>query len=280
MPRLEVGEWIESAVDFLREHGEPFFDAIRFVLDGPIEEIVALLTWPPAFVLALLAGLLGLWVRGWQFAIFAVLGFLLIDSMERWEAAMSTLGLVLVATVAAAIIAIPAGILAAQNQWVSTVTRPVLDFMQTLPVFVYLLPAIFFFSIGQVSGAVATIIFAIPPGVRLTELGLRQVDEEMVEAAHAFGASNAQTLRGVQFPLALPTIMAGINQVIMLALSMVVVAGLVGAGGLGAEVVRGLQRLNLGLAFEAGISVVIMAIFLDRVTEAAGRRARDAMGMV
>lgn len=279
MPRIEVGEWIDAVIDWLTDYGSPVFDFIVFLLDGPIRELTDLLLWPPAWVVALIAGAIGLRVRSWQFGLFAVAGFLLIDAMDRWDAAMSTLGLVLVATVTAAVIAIPAGIVAAQSRLVSSLARPVLDFMQTLPVFVYLLPAAFFFGIGLVPGAVATIVFAIPPGVRLTELGIRQVDREMVEAAHAFGASRLQTLLQVELPLAVPTIMAGVNQVIMLALSMVVVAGLIGAGGLGSEVVRGLQRLNLPLAFEAGIAVVIIAIVLDRITEAIGREAREAMGI-
>jgi len=151
--------------------------------------------------------------------------------------------------------------------------RPVLDFMQTMPSFVYLIPAIVFFGIGKVPGAVATLVFSMPPVVRLTELGLRQVDREVVEAGEAFGAAPRKILTSIQIPLALPTIMAGVNQTIMLALSMVVIAGIVGAGGLGAVVFRGVTRLNVGLGFEGGLSVVILAIFLDRITAAFGDRA-------
>lgn len=279
MPRIEIGDWIDAVIEFLQDNVPWPFDFIGWILDGPIEQLADALNYPPFWVIAIIAGALGFWVRSWQFGLFAVVGFLLIDGMNQWEAAMFTLALVLVATIVASAVAIPIGILAAENRAVSTLVRPVLDFMQTLPVFVYLLPAVFFFSIGPVAGGVATIIFAIPPGVRLTELGIRQVDEEMVEAAHAFGATGGQTLRQVELPLALPTIMAGINQVIMLGLSMVVVAGLIGAGGLGAEVIRGIQRLNIGLGFEAGIAVVVIAIFLDRTTEALGRRASASMGI-
>jgi ABC-type proline/glycine betaine transport system permease subunit len=171
---------------------------------------------------------------------------------------------------------VPVGIWAARSRRVSSVVRPVLDFMQTLPVFVYLIPAVFFFGIGVVPGVVATTVFAIPPAVRLTELGIRSVDREVVEASIAFGAKPRQLLREVQVPLAMPSIMAGVNQTIMLALSMVVIAGLVGAGGLGAVVVRGISTLDVGAGFEGGLAVVFLAIYLDRLTNAlaAPRRRR------
>jgi ABC-type proline/glycine betaine transport system permease subunit len=175
-----------------------------------------------------------------------------------------------VAAVIATAVAVPIGILAARHRAVSVVVRPVLDFMQTTPVFVYLIPAVFFFGVGVVPGVVATILFAIPPGVRLTELGIRQVDREVVEASQAFGARPGQVLREVQLPLALPSIMAGVNQVIMLALSMVVTAGLLGAAGLGAVVVRAVTQLDVGSGFEGGLAVVLLAVFLDRLTAAFG----------
>ncbi len=181
---------------------------------------------------------------------------------------MSTLSLVVVAAFVAVLIGIPLGILAANSEIASKIFKPILDFMQTLPVFVYLIPAIIFFGIGKVPGVFATVIFAMPPAVRLTELGLRQVDQEVVEAAEAFGAPKLKILWKVQLPLAMPTLMAGVNQVIMLALSMVVTAGIVGAGGLGAVVYRGVTRLDLGLGFEGGLAVVVLAIFLDRLTAA------------
>jgi glycine betaine/proline transport system permease protein len=179
---------------------------------------------------------------------------------------------VLLASLVAIGIGVPIGIAAAQMDRVRTLIRPVLDFMQTLPVFVYLLPAVFFFGIGVVPGVVATTIFAIPPAVRLTELGIRQVDSEVVEAAVAFGSRPRQVLRDVQLPLAMPSIMAGVNQVIMLALSMVVIAGMVGGGGLGAVVVQAVTTLDIGKGFEGGLAVVIVAIYLDRVTAAFGAR--------
>jgi glycine betaine/proline transport system permease protein len=192
-------------------------------------------------------------------------------SVQLWTETMQTLALVLVAAALAAVVGIPLGVLAARRRAVSVVLRPVLDFLQTTPVFVYLIPAVFFFGVGVVPGVVATTIFALAPGVRLTELGIRQVDREMVEAADAFGARPRQVLRDVQLPMALPSIMAGVNQVIMLALSMVVVAGLTGAAGLGAVVVRAVTQLDVAAGFDGGLAVVLLAIFLDRFTAALSR---------
>ncbi|NYI97297.1 glycine betaine/proline transport system permease protein [Streptomonospora nanhaiensis] len=224
-----------------------------------------------SLLVAPLLVLLALFVAGWKVALFSALGFLLIISMEKWDNAMSSLALILVATVVAVVVSLPIGILAAQNDRVSAVVKPVLDFMQTLPAFVYLLPAIAFFSIGTVPGVIATVIFAMPPGVRLTELGIRQVDKELVEAGEAFGAPDSQILRRIQLPLALATIMAGVNQIIMLSLSMVVIAGMVGAGGLGNDVYTGIAQGNVPVGFEGGIAVVVLAIFLDRLTGAVTR---------
>ncbi len=183
---------------------------------------------------------------------------------------MDTLTLVLVATLVTLVIAVPLGIWASRSKAVSAVVRPVLDFMQTMPAMVYLIPGVIFFGVGVVPGIIATIIFALPPGVRMTELGIRQVDGELVEAAEAFGTTSRNTLLRVQLPLALPTIMAGINQVIMLGLSMVVIAGMVGGGGLGGSVYRAIGNVDVGLGFEAGISIVIIAMYLDRMTGALG----------
>jgi glycine betaine/proline transport system permease protein len=224
----------------------------------------------PFIVLIALFALIGWTIRSWQFAIGTVLAFLLIVSMGFWESAMQTLGLVLIATLIAVAIAVPLGILAAKNDKFSAVIKPVLDFMQTMPAFVYLIPAVLLFSIGFVPGIFATVIFALPPGVRFTELGIRGVDSETVEAGQAFGAAPGKILRGIQLPLAMPTIMAGINQVIMLSLSMAVLAGFVGARGLGMDVVSAVSTQRLALGIEAGLSVVIIAVYLDRVTAALG----------
>jgi glycine betaine/proline transport system permease protein len=272
IPSIPVGAWIDAVIGWLRANLGPLFDFINLVIGTFADWLSALLLAPPAIVLIVVAGALAWVARGWRFAVFALLGFGLVAAMGLWQDAMATLALVLIATVLAAIVAVPVGILAARNGAVSTTVRPVLDFMQTLHPFVYLIPAIFFFGIGDVPGVVATTVFAMPPGVRLTELGIRQVDKEVVEAGEAFGAAPRQVLARIQVPLAMPTIMAGINQVIMLALSMVVLAGLVGAGGLGAVIVGGISRLDVALGFEGGIAVVILAIFLDRLSGAVGRR--------
>jgi ABC-type proline/glycine betaine transport system permease subunit len=274
LPRVPLGDWVEALVDWLGDNASWLFDAIRAALLAIVERLDALLASAPAFVFIVLAALLAWRVRGRAFAAFTLVAFTLIVSMELWEATIVTLALVLVSTLVALVIAVPLGIASARNGAVSAAVRPVLDFMQTLPAFVYLIPAITFFRIGTVPGLVATLIFALPPGVRFTELGIRQVDEEVVEAARAFGATPRLTLTRVQIPLAMPTIMGGINQVIMLALSMVVIAGMVGAGGLGSLVFRAITRLNIGLGFEAGLAVVILAIFLDRLTGALAERAR------
>jgi glycine betaine/proline transport system permease protein len=268
--RVPVGDWIESGVNWLTTNLSGLFDFISTVIDWMTGNLETVLLWPPPIVLALLFGLLGWLVRGYKFGSFSLLSFIFIFSMNLWDPAMSTLSLVLVSSIIAVAIGIPLGILAAKNELANSLFRPVLDFMQTMPAFVYLIPAIVFFGIGKVPGVFATVIFAMPPAVRLTELGIRQVDAEVVEAAEAFGATSSKVLRSIQIPLAMPTIMTGVNQVIMLALSMVVIAGIVGAGGLGAIVFRGVTRLDIGLGFEGGIAVVILAIFLDRLTASLG----------
>jgi glycine betaine/proline transport system permease protein len=279
VPRVPVGDWIDAAFDWLKVNLEPIFDVISTVTESGVEGLGdVLLILPPVGFVVVLAGL-GLAVRSVTFAVGSLIGLLLIDSMRLWEPAMETVALVLVATAVSVLIAIPVGIAAAKSARVSAVVRPVLDFMQTMPAFVYLIPAVTFFSIGLVPGVVTTIIFALPPGVRLTELGIRQVDRETVEAGHAFGSSPGQILRGIELPLARPTIMAGVNQVIMLALSMAVIAGLIGAGGLGGVVVTSISRLDIGLGFEAGLAVVILAIYLDRLTASFGERGDRPRGL-
>ncbi|MQA32746.1 ABC transporter permease subunit [Modestobacter roseus] len=272
MPRIPLGDWIDTAFDWLKDNLEPVFDGISAVTETAVDGLASGLLLLPAIVMAALFAVLGGVVRSVRFGVVSLLGLLLIIALELWVPAMETLALILVATLIAVLIGVPVGIAAARNDRVSAAVRPVLDFMQTMPGFVYLIPAVTFFSIGVVPGVVTTIIFALPPGVRLTELGIRQVDPELVEAGHAFGSPPGQILRRVQLPLALPTIMAGINQVIMLALSMAVIAGLIGAGGLGGVVVSGISRLDIGLGFEAGLAVVVLAVYLDRLTGALGQR--------
>ncbi|WP_277452589.1 proline/glycine betaine ABC transporter permease [Janibacter sp. DB-40] len=269
-PRVPVGQWAESIIDWLTTNVAALFDFIDLTVGWLVDTLNAALLSPPSIVIILVLTLIAWLVRSWQFAVATPVGFALVAGMGQWENAMLTLSLVIIATMVAVVIAVPIGIAAARSAWVSGAVRPLLDFMQTMPAFVYLIPAIIFFSVGAVPGVVATVIFSLPPGVRLTELGIRQVDSETVEAGAAFGATPRQILRGIQLPLATPTIMAGINQVIMLALSMVVIAGMVGADGLGKEVVSAISTLNIPLGVEAGLGVVILAIFLDRTTAALG----------
>ncbi|QUH01737.1 proline/glycine betaine ABC transporter permease [Saccharopolyspora erythraea] len=273
LPRVPLGEWFQDLVNWLQDNIGPVFDFIDLAVRSAVSGLTALLTWPPELVMLAIFTALALWLRGWRFALFTLVGFGLVISMREFPPAMQTLALVLVASIIAVVIAIPVGILAARHRRVSLVVRPVLDLMQTMPAFVYLIPVIFFFNIGSVPGVVATVIFALPPGVRLTELGIRQVDAEVVEAGEAFGAPPSRILTGIQLPLAMPSIMAGVNQVIMLSLSMVVIAGMVGAEGLGTEVYTAVTRVQLGAGFEAGVAVVILAVYLDRITAVLSDRA-------
>ncbi|QOR70715.1 ABC transporter permease subunit [Ruania alkalisoli] len=278
IPHIPLGAGAEAAVDWIKLNLPVVLDAISDSFNFLAGELTDLLMLLPALVLAALFAVLGAWVRSWKFAVFVLLGMTLIISMEVWEPAMQTLSMVLVATLVAVIISIPVGILAAKNGTVSAIVRPVLDFMQTMPALVYLVPVVIFFSIGFAPGVVATIIFSLPPGVRLTELGIRQVDSETVEAGEAFGGTSGQILRGIQLPLGLPTIMAGINQVIMLGLSMAVMAGFVGAPGLGKIVTGALATVDVAVGFEAGLGIVILAIFLDRLTGAIGQPTPGSIG--
>ncbi|MFB7182996.1 ABC transporter permease/substrate binding protein [Streptomyces sp. NPDC056257] len=272
MPRLHLGAWVDSGVDFLQSHLSWLFDAISALVTGLYDGIDAVLSAPAPLLFAGILALGAWWLRGLLAGLLAFAGLALIDSVGLWSDAMSTLSLVLVATLVTLVFAIPLGIWASRSDRVSAVLRPVLDFMQTMPAMVYLIPGIIFFGVGVVPGIIATIIFSLPPGVRMTELGIRQVDAELVEAAEAFGTTPRDTLFRVQLPLALPTIMAGVNQVIMLGLSMVVIAGMVGGGGLGGAVYRAIGNVDIGLGFEAGISIVILAMYLDRMTGALGRQ--------
>ncbi len=269
--KLPLGEIVEIAVEFLLDHAQWLFDAIDIAIGGLVGGISAALSWLPGVALACIIVLLALWRVGWKFAVFAAVALAVIFMLDLWPQTVDTLGLVLAATVVALVLGVPIGIAAGRNDRTEAVLRPALDFMQTMPAFVYLIPAAMFFGLGQVPGTIATVIFALPPTVRLTSLGIRQVPRELVEAGLAFGCTSRQLLLKVQVPTALPSIMAGVNQTIMLALSMVVIASMIGAGGLGNEVLRGIQRLDVGLGFESGLAVVLVAILLDRITQSFGR---------
>ncbi|WP_086729186.1 ABC transporter permease/substrate binding protein [Streptomyces carpinensis] len=270
MPRIPLGDWVNSAVDWLLNHMAWLFDFFKTVFTGTYDGIDAVLQAPEPLLLAGIFAVLAWWLRGSVAGVLTFVGFAFIDSMELWSDAMVTLSLVLVATIIALVVSVPVGIWAARSNRVSAVVRPVLDFMQTLPAMIYLIPAILFFGTGASAGIVATLIFALAPGVRMTELGIRQVDAELVEAAEAFGTTPRNTLLRVQLPLALPTVMAGVNQVIMLGLSMAAIAGMVGTGGLGGDVNEAIGQLNVGLGSESGVAIVILAIYLDRMTSALG----------
>ncbi|MFJ6389757.1 ABC transporter permease/substrate binding protein [Streptomyces sp. NPDC091972] len=270
MPRIPLGDRVNDTVDWLLTHVSWLFDFLKTVFTGTYDGIDAVLQAPRPLLLAGIFAVIAFWLRGTLAGVLTFAGFAFIDSLELWEDAMTTLSLVLVATIIALVIAVPVGIWAARSNRVSGFVRPVLDFMQTLPAMIYLIPAILFFGTGASAGIVATLIFALAPGVRMTELGIRQVDKELVEAAEAFGTTPRDTLLRVQLPLALPTVMAGVNQVIMLGLSMAAIAGMVGTGGLGGDVNEAIGQLNVGLGSEAGVAIVILAIYLDRMTSALG----------
>ncbi|HRN18370.1 MAG TPA: proline/glycine betaine ABC transporter permease [Trueperaceae bacterium] len=275
LERVPLAGWIENLVSYIQvtyaSGFDGFADGVKFVIDG----LLGLLqTVPPLALIVVLAALVT-WKAGWRLGLFTVAGLFLIHNIELWTPFLQTLALVVTAQVLIIVVGVPLGILAASSDLADRIMRPILDFMQTMPAFVYLIPAVMFFGIGLVPGVVATFIFSIPPLVRLVNLGIRQVPVDLVEAADAFGTTRLQKLVKVQVPLALPTMMAGINQSIMLNLSMVVIAGMIGARGLGAEVLRGIQRIQVGQGFEAGLAVVILAIVLDRLTAsfAGGRKA-------
>ncbi|MEU0154508.1 ABC transporter permease [Micromonospora fulviviridis] len=276
LPRVPLGTWTESAVDWATATLDPLFDAVATVVDALVHPLNDLLTGVPAVAVVAVLAALGCWLRGWKFGLGTAVGLGLVAGMPYWEETMSTLAQVLVASTLALLLAIPLGILVAENKRASAMARPVLDLMQTMPAFVYLIPAIFFFGIGTVPGVLATLVFSMPPGVRLTELGLRQVDKEIVQAAESFGAPPWMVLLRTKLPLALPTIMTGVNQVIMLALSMVVIAGMVGAGGLGDVIMFALSQVEVGSGFEGGIAVVVLAVVLDRLTDSVGDRFPSA----
>ena len=271
---IPVDQWVSGLVDYLLDHAQGLFDVISYLLESLIFGIEDLLLLFPAWVLIALLAVLAWWRINWRFALFTFATLALIVGMNLWDETVSTLALVIAATLASLIIGVPLGILAAYSDRFERILRPILDLMQTMPAFVYLIPAAMFFGLGQVPGVVATIVFAMPPAVRLTNLGIRQVPDDLLEAGQAFGCTSWQMLKRVQLPTAKPSIMAGINQTIMLALSMVVIASMIGAGGLGDTVLRGIQRLDVGLGFEGGLAVVILAVVLDRITQSFGSSKR------
>jgi glycine betaine/proline transport system permease protein len=268
VPKIPLAEWTESGVDWITDTFDGAFDLLDTVIDLIIGSLEFVLLAPPELLMVAILGVIAFFLAGWRVALFTVVGLLFVISLDLWEAAMQTLALVLAATVVALAIGIPIGILAAKSAAVEGAIRPVLDVAQTMPAFVYLVPIVVLLGIGAGPALIATVIFAMPPAVRLTMLGIQQVPKDTVEAA--------QTLVKVELTLSLKTIMAGVNQVIMLSLSMVVIAGLAGAGGLGEPVVTGLSQLNVGISFVGGVGIVVIAIMLDRVTRAMARGDRKS----
>ncbi|MFK5970859.1 MAG: proline/glycine betaine ABC transporter permease [Candidatus Marithrix sp.] len=271
IPKLPLDHWIDDGLDFLTDNFAFLTKIVSRDLEDMIDYMVESLMYFPPWMVIIIFALIAWRFAGYKVGIFTVLGLCLLWNLRLWESTMETLTLVLVATFIAILIAIPTGILAAVSKLANRIIMPLMDLMQTMPAFVYLIPAIPFFGLGTVSAIFSTVIFAMPPTIRLTYLGIKQVSPELVEAADAFGSTKTQKLLKVQLPLAIPTIMAGINQTIMLALSMVVIAAMIGAGGLGGEVWTAIQRLKPGMGFQAGIAIVILAIILDRITQKIGR---------
>jgi glycine betaine/proline transport system permease protein len=281
VPKIPLAEWTERGVDWITDTFEGAFDLLSTVIDLILGSLEYVLLAPPELPMVAILGAIAFFLASWRVALFTVLGLLFVISLNLWDAAMQTLALVLAATIVALAIGIPIGIIAAKSAGLEAALRPVLDVAQTMPAFVYLVPIVVLLGIGAGPAVIATVIFAMPPAVRLTMLGIQQVPKDTVEAAHAFGATPWQTLIKVELPLSLRTIMAGVNQVIMLSLSMVVIAGLAGAGGLGEPVVTGLSQLNVGISFVGGVGIVVIAIMLDRVTRAmAERRDREGISKI
>ena len=265
--KIPLAQGVDRVVDWLTDALGPFFNFISTFVQSIIDTSVDVLGFGPPIVLILLLTLLAFYTNKWPLALFTFIGLLLIDNLGYWDAMIQTLALVLASVLITVILGIPLGILASQSKWLRNILMPILDFMQTMPGFVYLIPAILFFGIGVVPGIVASVIFAIAPAIRMTSLGIQEVPKDLIEASDAFGSTRGQKIMKVQLPLAMPTIMAGINQCIMLSLSMVVMASLVGAPGLGAEVYRAVSQIKVGEGFEAGLAIVIIAIILDRISQ-------------
>lgn len=280
IPSIPIAEWTNSAVGWITETLEPVTEPLDALIEGAVGGLATVLTAPPELVMIAVFAAVAFLLAGWRIALFTALGLVLIISLDLWAEAMLTLSLVLASAITAMVIGIPIGIIAAKSKRIEAVIMPVLDTMQTMPAFVYLVPVALVFSLGETPALIATVVFAAPPAVRLTMLGIHQVPSETVEAAQAFGSTPWQTLMKVELPLSVRSIMAGVNQVIMLSLSMVVIAALVGASGLGEPVLVGLGNLDVGAALVGGLGIVILAIILDRITRGFERRDRMGISMI
>lgn len=275
--QIPVGDWIEAGVDFLVENFRPLFQAIRWPVSIGLEGIETVLNGIPPLIFIIIVGLLAWQIAGRRVGIFSYIAMVIVGFLGVWEESMVTISLVITAVVLCVIAGIPIGIACARSDKAEQIIRPILDAMQTLPTFVYLVPVVMLFGIGQVPGVIVTFIFAVPPLIRLTNIGIRQVSPEVVEAAQAFGSTPNQVLWEAQIPLAMPTILAGVNQSIMMALSMVVVASMIAVEGLGQMVLRGIGRLDIALASTGGIGIVLVAVMLDRITQAVANQGNSKL---
>ena len=269
IPSLPIASWVDDAVKWVTNTFEFFFDPVKDNFGWLLDISAEYLSMIPPVIVILLVAVLAFFMSGKKLglAVFSIIGLLFIENQELWSELMYTFTLVLYSSLLAVVIGIPVGILMSKSNTAESIIRPILDFMQTMPAFVYLIPAVAFFGIGMVPGVFASFIFATPPVVRFTNLGIRQVSTELVEASDAFGATGQQKLFKVELPMAKPTMMAAVNQTIMLSLSMVVIASMIGASGLGRDVLSALQRAEAGAGFVAGFAIVILAIIIDRLTQ-------------
>lgn len=264
---IPLDSWVSQFVDWLVDNYRDFFQSLKWPVEQTLNGLDVGLNWLHPLIMIAVVSYAAYRFSGKGLAVFSVVTLFLIGFLGLWEDTMTTLAMVLSSVVFCALAGIPLGICAGRSDRFETALRPLLDAMQTTPAFVYLVPIVMLFSVGNVAGVLATIVFALPPVIRLTSLGIRQVHPELIEAAQAFGATRWQVLHRVQIPLAMPTIMAGLNQTIMMALSMVVIAALIGAGGLGSPVIMGLNTLDIGQAVTGGLGIVLIAIILDRITQ-------------
>ena len=269
LSKIPLGTGAEILVDWIDCYFGWLLDYITDIFNLFVNGFQDILQFIPPVLLIVIVAVIAWFVtrKNLRLGVLTAIGLLLVLNLGLWEEAMETVALVVTSTVVTLLIGIPLGILAGNNDHINMLLRPVLDLMQTMPSFVYLIPAVIFFGLGNVPGIIATVIFAMPPSIRLTSLGIHQIPKELTEVADAFGATPRQKLFKVQLPVALPTIMAGVNQCIMLALSMTVIASMIGAGGLGLNVLKGIQRVDIGGGFEAGLCIVIIAVILDRITQ-------------
>ncbi len=276
MPKFPLGRIVENIVEWIMDVFGYYLDVFSDSVDVFIDKFHGLLAYLPWWLIILIFALLAFRASGWKLALGATLGLYFIYNLGLWSSLLETIVLVLISAFVSIIIGIPLGIIAGRNDGFHKLVTPVLDFMQTMPSFVYLIPALMFFGLGQFAAVFATVIFAMPPVIRLTDLGIRQVPVDLVEVGEAFGSTPGQLLWKIQLPVAMPTIMAGLNQTMMLSLSMVVITAMIGAGGLGAGVLYAIGQIKIGMGFENGVAVVILAIILDRITQAIGNSNKNS----